>query len=354
MERVPTGVEGLDKMLNGGLPAGRPYILTGPPGSGKSILGTHFLLEGMRNGEACMLVALDEPPSEIKTNMATFGWNLDALTTVDATPDIKSHKKKNVIDVGTALDVRGMDQVTDVRKSMQLRTQEVTIHSVQKMIKQSARDLRERVAGGHFSRILIDSMTALKRFSLKSEDARILVQSFLRFLSELEVTTLIISNPLTPERLDSEFLLSRGEILTHKWIDGNAVRRAISIEWMRGTAFDERVRPMTIGRNGITVFPSTTITARGELSQTIDRPFLEGRLADEVNTRLDDVLVSLEAVRKVGGETGQAEAALLRGVVALNRKRFEEAVRHLITAKTRLTEEMRLHDVARRAGGKDA
>ncbi len=302
-------------MLNGGLPAGRPYIVTGPPGSGKSILGTHFLLEGMRNGEACMLVALDEPPSEIKTNMATFGWNLDALTTVDATPDIKSHKKKNVIDVGTALDVRGMDQVTDVRKSMQLRTQEVTIHSVQKMIKQSARDLRERVAGGHFSRILIDSMTALKRFSLKSEDARILVQSFLRFLSELEVTTLIVSNPLTPERLDSEFLLSRGEILTHKWIDGNAVRRAISIEWMRGTAFDERVRPMTIGRNGITVFPST---------------------------------------RKVGGETGQAEAALLRGVVALNRKRFEEAVRHLITAKTRLTEEMRLHDVARRAGGKDA
>jgi len=184
MERTPTGVEGLDKMLNGGLPAGRPYIVTGPPGSGKSILGTHFLLEGMRNGEACMLVALDEPPSEIKTNMATFGWNLDALTTVDATPDIKSHKKKNVIDVGTALDVRGMDQVTDVRKSMQLRTQEVTIHSVQKMIKQSARDLRERVAGGHFSRILIDSMTALKRFSLKSEDARILRPSLLRLVGD--------------------------------------------------------------------------------------------------------------------------------------------------------------------------
>jgi KaiC/GvpD/RAD55 family RecA-like ATPase len=352
MDRVPSGVDGLDKMLNGGLPGGRPYIVTGPPGSGKSILCTHFLLDGLRRGEACMLVALDEPPSEIKANMATFGWNLDALTTLDATPDIKAHKKKNVIDVGTSLDVRDMEKVTDVRKSMQIRTQEVTIHSVQKMIKQSARDLRERVAGGHYTRIVIDSMTALKRFSLKSEDARILVQSFLRFLSELEVTTLIVSTPLNPGTLESEFLLARGEILTHKWIEGSAVRRAVSIEWMRGTGFDDRLRPMTIGRHGMTVFPSTTVAARGELSQTIDRPFLEGRAADDVNARLDDVLQALEAVRKEGGETGEAEAALLRGVVALNRRRYEEAVRHLITAKSRLSEEMRLADAHRKAGGK--
>lgn len=354
MDRVSTGVEGFDKMLNGGLPAGREYLVTGPTGSGKSILCAQFLLDGLRRGESCMLVALDEPPSEIKANMATFGWNLDALTTLDATPDIKAHKKKNVIDVGTSLDVRDMEKVTDVRKSMQIRTQEVTIHSVQKMIKQSARDLRERVAGGHFSRLAIDSMTALKRFSLKSEDVRILIQSFFRFLSELEVTTLIVSNPLNPGTLESEFLLARGQILTHKWIDGNAVRRAISIERMRGTAFDDRLRPMAIGNRGITVFPMTTIASRGELAQTIDRPFLEGRNADEVNARVDDVLQALETVRKGGGETAEAEAALLRGLVALNRKRYEESIRYLITAKARLTEELRLQDAARRARGKDA
>jgi len=339
-------------MLRGGLIPARPYILTGASGTGKSILASQFLLEGLRGGEACMLVALDEPPSEIKANMATFGWNLDALSTLDATPDIKAHKKKNVIDVGTTLDVRDMEKVQDVRKSMQIRTMEVTIHSVQKMIKQSARDLRERM-GAQYSRIVIDSMTALKRFSLKGEDVRILVQSFLRFLSELEVTTLIVSSPLGADALDSEFLLARGEILLHKWIDGQIVRRAVSVERMRGTAFDERLRPMSIGPQGITVFPNATVTSRGELTRSIDRLFLEARAADDVNARLDDVLASLEAARKVDGETTEAEAAVLRAVVALQRKRYEEAVRHLVTAKTRLSEELRLHDAARRAKGKD-
>jgi len=353
MERVSTGVEGLDKMLHGGLPAGRPYIVTGPPGSGKTILSMHFLLDGIRNGEQCMLVALDEPPNEIKANMASFGWSLDQLTTLDATPDIKTHKKRNVIDVGTTLDVRDMEQVQDVRKSMQIRTMEVSIHSVQKMIKQSARDLRERAAGGHYSRIVIDSMTALKRFSLKGEDSRILLQSFLRFLSELEVTALIVSNALAPDALETEFLLARGEILLHKWIDGNSVRRAVSIERMRGTPFDDRLRPVEIGNRGMSVFPTAAITSRGQLAHTVDRAFLEARDADEVNARLDDVLAALESVREVEGETKDAEAAILRGIVALQRKRFEEAVRHLITAKTRLTEELRLHDAAAKARGRE-
>jgi hypothetical protein len=221
------------------------------------------------------------------------------------------------------------------------------------MIKQSARDLRER-STGHYSRIVIDSMTALKRFSLKGEDARILVQSFLRFLSELEVTTLIVSNPMGTSILETEFLLARGEILLHKWIDGNTVRRALSVERLRGTPFDERLRPMEIGNHGITVFPGAAVTARGELARTIDRTFLDARDADEVGARLDAVLTSLEAVQKVDGETREAETALLRGVIALHRKRYEEAVRHLITAKTRLTEELRLHDAAHRAGRKDA
>src|SRR2546422_1073653 len=154
MERVSTGVDGLDKMLHSGLVPGRPYIVRGLAGTGKSILCTHFLMDGLRKGEQCMLVALDEPPNEIKANMATFGWSLDQLTALDATPDIKSHKKKNVIDVGTTLDVRDMEKVSDVRKSMQIRTMEVTIHSVQKMIKQQYRDLLERKVG-RYTRVVI-------------------------------------------------------------------------------------------------------------------------------------------------------------------------------------------------------
>src|SRR3989337_2811900 len=122
MDRVSTGVQGLDLMLRGGLPKSRPYIITGPPGSGKSILAMHFLVDGMRRGESCMLVALDEPPSEIKANMSSFGWSVDELTTLDATPDIRQHKRKNVIDVGTTPHAPGMAQGKDARESMRHST----------------------------------------------------------------------------------------------------------------------------------------------------------------------------------------------------------------------------------------
>ncbi len=351
MERVSTGIVGLDAMLRGGLPAGRSYIVTGPSGSGKSILAMHFLLDGLKRGESAMLVALDEPPSEIKSNMEAFGWNLDQLTTLDATPDIRAHKKKDVIDVGTTLDVRDMEKVRDVRKSTQLRTMEVTIHSVQKMIKQARRDLIED-GGRPYTRIVIDSMTALRRFSLRGEEARVLVQSFLRFLSELEVTTIIVSNPSAPDALDPESLLVRGEMLMHKWIDGNVVRRAISIERMRGTSFDEKLRPMVIGGRGIIVYPDTPVATKGPLLRTIGASFLEERLAAEVNGRMDDVISALEAVRAGEGETTEAEAALLRAVVALQRKRYDESLRHLLAANSRLAEELRIQEAAKRAKGR--
>jgi KaiC/GvpD/RAD55 family RecA-like ATPase len=311
----------------------------------------HFLVDGMRRGENCMLVALDEPPSEIKANMATFGWTLDDLTTLDATPDIRQHKKKNVIDVGTTLDVRDMDQVKEVRKSMQLRTMEVTIHSVQKMIKQSSRELIH-AGEGPFGRIVIDSMTALRRFSLRGEEARILVQSFLRFLSELEVTTIMISNPLDPTVLDPEFLLVRGEILMHKWIDGNAVRRAISIERMRGTGFDERLRPLVIGARGLTIYSDTPVATKGPLLRSVGVSYLENRLADDVSRKMDEVLGAIDAIRASEGETGDAEAVVLRAVVALQRRRYDEALRLLLSGKAKLSQEIQLLEAARRAKGR--
>ena len=59
MERVKMGVEGLDAMLSGGLVPARPYVISGPTGSGKTILALHFLLEGLKRNEPCLLVTVD-------------------------------------------------------------------------------------------------------------------------------------------------------------------------------------------------------------------------------------------------------------------------------------------------------
>ncbi|MCJ2532295.1 MAG: circadian clock protein KaiC, partial [Candidatus Thermoplasmatota archaeon] len=88
-ERVRTGIEGLDQMLNGGLIPHRPYIVSGPSGSGKSTLCMQFLLQGLREGQQGLFVALEEPPNEVRYNMESFGWKVGDVEILDANSDIR-------------------------------------------------------------------------------------------------------------------------------------------------------------------------------------------------------------------------------------------------------------------------
>lgn len=74
--RVSTGVEGLDALLSGGLPQGKSYLVTGVPGSGKSIFCLQFVLQGLRQGEKAVYVAVDETPGEILEQADALGFGL--------------------------------------------------------------------------------------------------------------------------------------------------------------------------------------------------------------------------------------------------------------------------------------
>ena len=65
--RLAMGVPRLDKMLGGGLPSGYSLLVAGPSGSGKTILATAFLSEGVRRGEAGIIVAFEQTPSQSRT-----------------------------------------------------------------------------------------------------------------------------------------------------------------------------------------------------------------------------------------------------------------------------------------------
>ncbi len=253
MQRISTGIKGLDDMLHGGLIPKRPYVITGPPGSGKTTLGIHFLMDGIKHDENVILVALDEPPNEIKLNAWALGFDVASIRILDAVPEVKGFQRGSLIkDVGTVLDMQTMRDVRDIRRSKILRAMEVSIHSVQKMLRQESDDLYDE-EGEVYSRVVIDSMTALKMFGMKGEDQRTLIQSFMRFLAEIEVTSIMITQIPEPEDLPTEVLLSRGEIRLHK-INGKAKsKRGISIEKMRGTEFDENLRPINLSSRGIEV-----------------------------------------------------------------------------------------------------
>ncbi|WP_440948548.1 RAD55 family ATPase [Methanosarcina sp. T3] len=77
MESLSTGVEGLDLLMEGGYPEGKSILVTGPPGSGKTILGLHFLHRSCQDGKRCILVLTRELTEDILTQARSLKLNLD-------------------------------------------------------------------------------------------------------------------------------------------------------------------------------------------------------------------------------------------------------------------------------------
>lgn len=78
-ESIPTGIDGLDDILCGGLPANRMYLLQGDPGVGKTTAALQFLREGVRRGETSLYVSLSETRDELEGVMQSHGWDIDPL-----------------------------------------------------------------------------------------------------------------------------------------------------------------------------------------------------------------------------------------------------------------------------------
>ncbi len=78
VDRLTSGIEGFDELVNGGFPEGTVSLITGNTGSGKTTLCTQFLMEGVENGEQCLFITTEELPDEIREDAAAFGWDLAA------------------------------------------------------------------------------------------------------------------------------------------------------------------------------------------------------------------------------------------------------------------------------------
>jgi len=92
LQRISTGIAGLDILLQGGYLRGRTYLVTGDTGTGKTIASLQFLLSGLKRGEKAVYVTVDERPGEILESAASFSWDLQphiqekSLVILDASP----------------------------------------------------------------------------------------------------------------------------------------------------------------------------------------------------------------------------------------------------------------------------
>ena len=80
LEKAPTGIIGFDEITNGGLPRGRPTLVAGAAGSGKTMFGIEFLVRGARDfGEPGVMLAFEEAQDDLVTNVASLGFDLEQL-----------------------------------------------------------------------------------------------------------------------------------------------------------------------------------------------------------------------------------------------------------------------------------
>ena len=105
-ENVPSGIAGLDDLLGGGYPRGRVILVTGGPGSGKTLMGMQFLIDGIqRFDERGVFVSLEESKYHLLSEMQNFGW------------DIEKYEKKSQIAIVDASPLRQISKESDTQYS---------------------------------------------------------------------------------------------------------------------------------------------------------------------------------------------------------------------------------------------
>lgn len=83
VERVPTGVPGLDDLIQGGIPKESVLLISGGAGAGKTITCCQFLWEGLQNGDSCLYITLEEDADRILADARQFGMTFEEYWTED-------------------------------------------------------------------------------------------------------------------------------------------------------------------------------------------------------------------------------------------------------------------------------
>ncbi len=231
MDKINTGIQGLDDMLGGGLIEGRPYLVAGGPGVGKTILCMQFLMEGIRNNEKCLYVALEEQSKQLKEDMKEFGWDIQRIRILETMQDLLSGI--------WAIKSRGA--ISKPEFSLKNLIEEMRMITAYKP-----------------SRIVIDSLTSVKMLYESQIEARREMLGFMNFLTTTGATTLLTSEAIGEDILMEEFLASG--VIKMSLIENEGEKlSAISVVKMRGSTFDKNIRPLKITDKGILVFPTESV-----------------------------------------------------------------------------------------------
>ena len=241
LKKAPTGIHGFDDVTDGGLPAGRPTLVCGSAGCGKSLFGLEFLVRGATQyGEPGVLMTFEERAEDIAKNVASLGFDTDALIA----------KKKLIIDF------------------VKIDRGEIEEHGEYDLEGLFIR-LAHSIAAIGAKRVVLDTIEAL--FAGLSNQA--ILRSELRrlfgWLKERGMTTVITGEraggQLTRQGLE-EFISDCVILLDHRVIGQISTRRLRVVKY-RGSAHGTNEYPFLIDENGISILPITSFGLEYEVSR---------------------------------------------------------------------------------------
>jgi len=194
-----------------------------------------------------LFVALDEPPNEIVDNMRSFRWDIGGIDVLDANSDIRRFEPTPIVEISDQQEpVKMRDIPEEIRKTPEVESHEVTVHSLQPLLKTLLRKHQ-------YERLVMDSMTGLRYFCMREFEEDVATQSFMRFLTEEKVTALLAVETALESDVPPESFLARGEIRLHRIRDDSGIRRFVSIEKFKGSSHEEMVYPMDITGKGVVI-----------------------------------------------------------------------------------------------------
>ena len=114
VRKVPTGINGLDSVLHGGLPRGSLSLLSGGPGTGKTMLGMEFLVRGAQKGQPGIMLTFEEREEALRRYGTAIGWNIEELESAGMLSFISARLQPDAI-ISGSFDLRGIVSILESR-----------------------------------------------------------------------------------------------------------------------------------------------------------------------------------------------------------------------------------------------
>ena len=255
LPKAPTGIRGLDEVTGGGLPRGRPTLVCGPAGCGKTLLGIEFLVRGITEfGEPGVFMAFEETRLDLIANVASLGFDLEQLEA----------------DNQLVLDSVIIDR-TEILQSGDWDLDGLFIR------------LAAAIDTVGAKRVVIDTLENLFGVFEDQVTLRFELRRLFSWLKGRGVTTIVTGErgdgTLTRHGIE-EYVSDCVIVLDHRVIEQTSTRRLRVLKY-RGSVHGTNEYPFLIGRHGVSVLPITSLTVAHQV--------YDERVSMGVH-RLDDML----------------------------------------------------------------